>query len=136
LFVAVILASAPNTMRADDAKSVGRIFHSMVWMGREVLVWGGGSEGVFHDTGSRIEPEAGSRAVISDKGAPSSRWGHAAVWSGTEMLVWGGRAQFQADAHFVDGGRYNPVTDNGRRSSRSGRRPHARRWRRCGPAKS
>jgi N-acetylneuraminic acid mutarotase len=109
--VVAIFATAALTLRADDPKAVGRIFHSMVWTGREVLIWGGGSEGVFHRSGLRIDPSGADRTVIADRDAPAGRWGHAAVWSGTEMIVWGGRNQFQAESHFSDGARYNPVTD-------------------------
>src|SRR5262245_53496025 len=103
--VAMILEVVPVSAQPDDPKTVGRILHSMVWTGQEVLVWGGGSEGVFHRTGLRIDPAARGRTVMSDKGAPAGRWGHAAVWTGTVMIVWGGRDRFAAESHFDDGGR-------------------------------
>ena len=107
----VVFATATLTLHADDPKLIGRIFHSMIWTGKEVLVWGGGSEGVFHQSGLRFDPTGESRAVISERDAPAGRWGHAAVWSGTEMIVWGGRNRFAAESHFNDGARYNPATD-------------------------
>ena len=54
-FVVAIFLTAALTLRAGDPKTVGRILHSMVSTGREVLVWGGGSEGVFHRSGLRID---------------------------------------------------------------------------------
>ena len=59
----VILLGVVSSARADDPKTVGRIFHSMVWTDTEVLVWGGGSEGVFHGTGLRIDPTGNSFEV-------------------------------------------------------------------------
>lgn len=135
LVVAVILGIAPAVSaqeQADDPKSVGRIFHSTVWTGEEVLVWGGGSEGTFHGSGLRIDPAAKGRTVMADKGAPSGRWGHAAVWTGSEMVVWGGRSRFESEAHFDDGARYNPRTDTwtaiGAEKAPSGRSQMAAVW--------
>src|SRR4051794_13761125 len=100
---AVFFAAVPSLRAQPDApEAVGRIFHSMVWTGKEVLVWGGGSEGVFHGTGLRIAPAAEGRTVMSGRRAPIGRWGHAAVWTGTEMIVWGGRDRFEAEGHFAD----------------------------------
>jgi N-acetylneuraminic acid mutarotase len=109
--LAAILGLVPalSAQEPNDPKTVGRIFHSLVSTGKEVLVWGGGSEGVFHGSGLRID--AKGRTVITDKGAPAGRWAHAAVWSGTEMIVWGGRDRFEAESHFDDGARYDPATD-------------------------
>src|SRR5215211_6673543 len=101
--VPLILAVASLPAWGNDPRSVGRIFHSMVWTGKDVLVWGGGSEGVFHGTGLRIDGKV--RTVMSERRAPIGRWGHAAVWTGTEMVVWGGRDRFEAEGHFDDGGR-------------------------------
>src|SRR4051794_35751367 len=97
--VAVLFSSAPAVQapKPNDPKTVGRIFHSMVWTGKEVLVWGGGSEGVFHGTGLRIDGK--TRTVMSERRAPIGRWAQAAVWSGTEMIVWGGRDRFEAEGH-------------------------------------
>jgi N-acetylneuraminic acid mutarotase len=111
LIVAVTHCPVPALALADDPRTVGRIFHSMVWTGKEALVWGGGSEGVFHGSGLRIDPEGRDRAVMADAEAPAGRCGHAAVWTGTEMIVWGGRNRFEAESHFDDGGRYNPATE-------------------------
>ena len=113
LLVAALLGAAPlaSARPSNDPKTTGRIFHSMLWTGKEVLVWGGGSEGTFFGHGLRIDPTAKARTVMADKGAPSGRWGHAAVWTGTEMIVWGGRSQFASADHHADGGRYDPKTD-------------------------
>lgn len=88
-----------------------RAAHSIVWTGSEAIVWGGGVDGTFLNTGARYSPVENSWQVTSPYGAPAARWFHAAVWTGSEMIVWGGRANFFPGDHFNDGARYNPATD-------------------------
>jgi len=92
----------------------GREFHTAVWTGNEMIVWGGYSyDGVEHywNTGGRYNPNTDSWSVTSTTNVPSGRQDHAAVWTGSEMIVWGGYV-FDGDANYLDtGGRYNPVTD-------------------------
>jgi len=99
---------------ANDGTGVGRIYHSMVWTGKEAIVWGGGSEGKFYDHGFRLDPDAKTRRALAADGAPAGRWAHAAVWTGSEMIVWGGRSEFAANSHRDDGARYDPATDRWR----------------------
>jgi N-acetylneuraminic acid mutarotase len=89
----------------------GRIFHSAVWTGDKLIIWGGGSEGEFLNDGAVYDPKQKEWRLMSQKNAPSPRWAHAAVWTGKEMIVWGGRSSFQMTAHKNDGGRYDPVAD-------------------------
>ena len=88
-----------------------RTAHSVVWTGRELIVWGGGAQDVFRQTGARYDPATDTWRPVSTNGAPAGRWHHAAQWTGHEMIVWGGRASFFSNDHFNDGGRYNPETD-------------------------
>jgi beta-lactamase regulating signal transducer with metallopeptidase domain/N-acetylneuraminic acid mutarotase len=88
-----------------------RTAHSVVWTGRELLVWGGGARNFFHATGGRYDPEMDTWKAISTNGAPSGRWQHAAQWTGKEMIVWGGRVNFYPTNHYQNGARYNPATD-------------------------
>ncbi len=90
----------------------GRIFHSAIWTGEEMIVWGGGAEHHFHDDGGIYNPFNDKWRPVSQKNAPSGRWGHAAVWTGTEMIIWGGRNSFSPTQHKKDGARYNPATDS------------------------
>jgi hypothetical protein len=85
----------------------GRIGHSAVWTGTDMIVWGGkhftgGSFQYFNDGGSFRTGWNG----ITTNGAPSVREGHSAVWTGNEMIIWGGTSLL----HRGDGGRYNPTT--------------------------
>jgi hypothetical protein len=70
----------------------GRVAASVVWTGREVIVWGGeaGSEMARKSDGAAFDPSRGTwRALAASPMKPRSE--HAAVWTGREMIVWGGR---------------------------------------------
>jgi hypothetical protein len=84
-----------------------RIFHTAVWTGSEMVVWGGEDDsGYSSNIGWRYNPSTDSWAATSSTNAPSGRILHTAVWTGTEMIVWGG-------VGFTNtGGRYNPGTDS------------------------
>lgn len=89
----------------------GRAYHSTVFTGDEVIVWGGGRDGSFLNDGAVFDLESKRWDTVSSRDAPSGRWFHAAVWTGEEMIVWGGRANFFAFNHSTDGGRYDPKRD-------------------------
>jgi N-acetylneuraminic acid mutarotase len=115
LLLAVVVGAVPGLSAQEaDGTDAGRIFHSMVWTGKEAIVWGGGSEGTFFGHGFRLDADAKTRRALATDGAPSGRWTHAAAWTGTEMIVWGGRAEFASNSHRDDGARYDPVTDRWR----------------------
>jgi N-acetylneuraminic acid mutarotase len=111
---------APNPNCRDDSWKPTlqlldpRYFHTAVWTGSEMIVWGG-SNGVgsyFHD-GSRYNPATDTYTLIASLGAPSAREAHVAVWTGKEMVIFGGTGD-------TSGGRYNPVTDTWRATSTTG----------------
>jgi len=81
-----------------------RRYHSAVWTGTEMIIWGGYDGGSLN-TGGRYDPAADAWAATStDSNCPSNRDRHGAVWTGTEMIVWGGTSSSV-------GGRYDPATD-------------------------
>jgi N-acetylneuraminic acid mutarotase len=88
--------------------------HSMVWTGRQLLVWGAPTEAPDADTGAGVEgPEDGFSYDPAGNGwqrfaaGPLGRRGyHTAVWTGQEMLVWGGT---DGDAVLADGAAYRPA---------------------------
>jgi N-acetylneuraminic acid mutarotase len=87
---------------------VARYWHTVVWTGSEMIVWGGiDNNGQFVNTGARYNPNTDTWVPTSTINAPSPRVKHTAVWTGTEMLVWGG----EAGAPLNSGARYNPTTD-------------------------
>ena len=117
-FTAALLLfhAASPSLRADSWQQRSRVpgaraAHSAVWTGHEMIVWGGGIDGNFLNTGGRYLPATDSWRTTSPYGAPSPRWFHAAVWTGSEMIIWGGRANFDGIGNFNDGARYNPSTD-------------------------
>jgi len=86
-----------------------REFHTAVWTGSEMIVWGGfGSSSNSGNTGGKYDPDTNSWIATSTTQAPTRREGHTAVWTGFEMIVWGG---FNIDG-LNTGGRYNPSTDS------------------------
>lgn len=92
-----------------------RSYHSSVWTGDELIIWGGwrGGQGLPEaNDGARYNPATDRWMAIAGGGAPSARRSHSAVWTGTEMIVWGG-ATGPGDGSQVlgDGARYNPLTD-------------------------
>ena len=79
--------TATSTTGAPD----GRAYHTAVWTGSEMIVWGGAdSSGNDISTGGRYNPSTDSWTATSTTNAPSARSAHTAVWTGSEMIVWGG----------------------------------------------
>ena len=94
---------------------LNREFHTAVWTGTEMIVWGGYLyDSTYHwlNTGGRYIPSTDSWAATSTINAPDGRQGHTAVWTGTEMIVWGGYFYDVAPHWSNTGARYNPSTDS------------------------
>ncbi len=83
-----------------------RYYHTAVWTGNEMIVWGGGGAGYLND-GGRYNPVSNGWTAVTGTGAPAGRSSHTAVWTGNEMIVWGG----YNGSYLNDGGRYNPVSN-------------------------
>jgi N-acetylneuraminic acid mutarotase len=102
--------TATNLTNAPTA----RYFHTAVWTGSEMIVWGGRLDNVSgthtaFNTGARYNPATDTWLPISTVNAPSARFQHTAVWTGSEMIVWGGGDTANP---MNTGGRYNPLTDS------------------------
>jgi N-acetylneuraminic acid mutarotase len=105
-----------------------RVFHSAVWTGNEMIVWGGAGDSYFTNsvnTGGRYNPDGDSWTATSLSNVPSARADHTAVWTDTEMIVWGGGIS-SAPYRVNTGGRYIPGTDSWTRTSTSNNVPSAR----------
>ena len=104
----------------------GRIGHTAVWTGSEMIIWGGTN--LYYNstntspalrslgTGARFNPVTGTWTPVSTNNAPTPRQFHTALWTGSEMIVWGGLGYTQLTNRFSvtvlnTGGRYNPATD-------------------------
>ncbi len=85
-----------------------------------MIIWGGGSEHQFYDSGGIYDPVKNEWRPTSQEGAPSGRWAHAAVWTGKEMIIWGGRSSFSPTQHHRDGAIYDPHEDKWRPMSMEG----------------
>ena len=98
-----------------------RFFHTGLWTGEEMLIWGGFSESrmrldqrqgdAFLNTGGCYDPATDTWREITITGAPSKRIHPAAVWTGREMIIWGGG---NSAGDLNDGARYDPTADSWR----------------------
>mgnify|MGYP001611668976 CR=1 FL=1 len=91
-WTAITLTNAP----------ISRDWHSAVWTGQEMIIWGGGDGGSFN-TGAKYYPITDTWITISTTNAPISRGKHSAIWTGQEMIIWGGG--------YNTGAKYYPITD-------------------------
>lgn len=108
---------ATDTWRTLETSGLdARGWHTAVWTGREMIVWGGVSEPqtTCYDCG--YAGDAGAYDPVSrtwrevDPGPLPGRVEHTAVWTGTEMIVFGGGTP-GGGAGRDDGAAYHPVTD-------------------------
>jgi hypothetical protein len=103
-----------------------RIYHSAVWTGTEMIIWGRRASG-----GARYNPVADAWSPLSPHDEPTVRQMHSAVWTGTEMIIWSGAGPGLLAVQ-PGGARYNPATDVWTPLSRDGepapRERHATVW--------
>jgi hypothetical protein len=87
----------------------GRNYHTAVWTGTEMIVWGGNiAASTFANTGGRYNPSTdGWLATSIGASVPTARYTHTAIWTGTQMIVWGGT---EGDNFLGTGGRYSTST--------------------------
>ncbi len=98
--------AATSTANAPSARE----FHTAIWTGSEMIVWGGLDGSGYSNTGARYNPSTDNWTPTSTTVAPAGRSIHTAVWTGSEMIVWGGVG---AGGNILNtGGRYNPMTDS------------------------
>ena len=99
--------SPTSTTAAPSARG----YHTAVWTGSVMVVWGGiqNGGGGFDNIGGRYDPATDSWTSTSTTSAPSGRARHTALWTGSSMVVWGG---IQYGGGVVNtGGRYDPAAD-------------------------
>src|SRR5207247_1900753 len=77
------------TLTSTTNVPAARRFHTAVWTGSKMVVWGG-SNGGFLNTGGKYNLSTYSWTATSMTNAPAAREVHTAVWTGSEMIVWGG----------------------------------------------
>lgn len=108
MFPGLGIVSAMSTTNEPAARN----HHTLVWTGRNMIVFGGQDGGTFFRDGGSYNPVTDTWTAISTTGAPSARANHTAVWTGTEMIIWGGHDS--AFNPLKDGAAYNPATDTWR----------------------
>jgi hypothetical protein len=105
---------ATNRWRQLPSMGVGRLGHTAVWTGRQLLVWGGwtvrSGKYVAPPHGLAYDPSSNRWSALPT--APlRGRAGHLAAWTGSQMLVWGGVPARETDPTrpFTDGAAYTPT---------------------------
>src|SRR5205823_2241312 len=113
-----------NSWSATDITGapLARVFHTAVWTGSEMIVWGGyvnDQHGNRQRTnsGGKYNPSTDSWIATIRFNAPKPRVSYTAGWTGSEMIVWGGSVG--GSAPFNTGGRYQPSADSWRATSLS-----------------
>lgn len=113
-----VLASTPyadSWKQESPSTPEGRGYHSAVWTGTEMIIWGGYNSSSydgndFLQSGGRYNPATDTWAVTNLTNAPLGRRSHKAVWTGTEMIIWGGT--YDGTNYTHSGSRYNPVSNS------------------------
>jgi hypothetical protein len=96
-----------------------RVTQSVVWTGREVVVWGGrrarpeGRTLTLPNDGAAYDPQSDTWRPLPESGL-HARTGETVVWDGTEMIIFGGRTADPNAGHRTgpavnDGARYRPA---------------------------
>jgi N-acetylneuraminic acid mutarotase len=82
---------------------LGRYFHTAVWTGSRMIVYGGISRlDLDLTTGGQYDPVTDSWTATTIVEAPPNAGAHTAVWTGSRMIVW---------SHFGSG-QYDPAADS------------------------
>src|SRR5438552_11288183 len=65
----------------------GRVGHTAVWTGSEMIVWGGFDNSTpYLNTGGKYTPTTDSWTATSTTNPPAGRYAHTAVWTRSEMI--------------------------------------------------
>jgi N-acetylneuraminic acid mutarotase len=96
----------------SSTNAPGFAYHTAVWTGREMIVFGGFSfTSNLAQSGFRYNPATDTWTALSTTNAPQGRYRHTAVWTGSEMIVWGGET---GNSNYATNyGRYNPSANEG-----------------------
>jgi N-acetylneuraminic acid mutarotase len=98
-----------DTWTVASIQPLSRFYHTAVWTGSEMIIWGGSRGGSPFNTGARYTPSTDSWTATSQTNVPNARAFHTAIWTGSEMIIWGG---FGGLNSLNSGGRYNPASNS------------------------
>jgi hypothetical protein len=102
-------SALPATANSPSA----RAWHTSVWTGSEMIIWGGvlliGDTLTQLNTGARYDPTLDIWVPTTMVNAPMRRWLYVAIWTGDKMIVWGGEAGSNLSN---TGSLYDPVSDS------------------------
>lgn len=88
-----------------------RHYHTAVWTGTHMIIWGGDNGTILLNSGRRYYPLANTwDTLVTTTNAPTARVAHSAIWTGTEMIIWGGINA--SGTNLNSGGRFNPVSNS------------------------
>jgi N-acetylneuraminic acid mutarotase len=102
-----------TTVGAPEA----RVYHTAVWTGSKMIVWGGIHGDAWLDTGGIYDPATDTWTPTSTVGSPGGRVRHSSVWTGSRMIIWGGQPLYPEDDPAAgvllsrSGRLYDPGTD-------------------------
>jgi len=95
------------TVTSTIGAPAARRWHTAIWTGSRVIVWGG-TDGITNfQNGGVYDPLSDAWTTTSIVNAPAGRFEHSAVWTGSSMIVWGGMNSSQVGLD--TGGIYDPV---------------------------
>ena len=83
-------ASNTWTTISTSGAPLARAYHTAVWTGSDMIIWGGRIVNAAYSGGGSYNPINDSWTSVSEASAPSARSAHTAVWTGDEMVVFGG----------------------------------------------
>lgn len=91
---------------------VGRRFHTAVWTGGEMIVWGGQTSTGSTNTGARYNLASNVWTTLSTNNAPAARERHTAVWNDhlRQMIICAGYSSL-AGSTTDTGAIYDPAID-------------------------
>jgi|GEM_PF-1791172 hypothetical protein len=85
-----------------------RSYHSGIWTGSRMVVWGGFNWANYFATGAQYDPATDTWTPTSTVGTLSARGAEVEVWTGLEMIIWSG---WDSVINHNDGVRYDPSRD-------------------------
>ncbi len=88
----------------------GRVYHTLIWTGDKMIVWGGVTNNGLSNEGKLYDPNNNTWTDMSTVNAPVERDYHTTIWTGSKMIIWGGETG--ANVMINTGGSYDPVLNS------------------------